>query len=175
MPSRDTPASSRTEASMAARVGSLSRAAAWSDEEVRDGHRHRGRAAAAYGRWEAARRRAASSATPAGLPPDCRYLRPARGRRRPSLWVFHVVSPQIVPNCAARDLFSVSCNRGRIGYFIWLQSSLSRTGRCRVPAGYPHLHNKPIYPVSPSAQALSSRRLSMRHRLGAQVHTAPTQ
>jgi len=46
------------------------------------------RAAAAYGRWEAARRRAASSATPAGLP-----LAPASARSKMSLG-FHVLSPQ---------------------------------------------------------------------------------
>eukprot|EP00964_Phaeocystis_antarctica_P026850 scaffold15111_cov36-Phaeocystis_antarctica.AAC.3 len=45
------------------RVGSLSRAAAWPDEEVRNGHRHRGRRRLTEGGREAARRRAASSAT----------------------------------------------------------------------------------------------------------------
>ena len=54
------------------------------------------RAAAAYGRWEAARRRAASSATPAGLP-----LAPASARSKMTTALgFHVLSPQIVPRPA---------------------------------------------------------------------------
>ena len=69
------------------RVSSLSRAAAWPDEEVRNGHRHRGRRRLTEGGRRRAVAQHRSSATPAGLP-----LAPASAQQVENITFYSIVS-----------------------------------------------------------------------------------